>query len=116
MENIAYEAARQGTLPGATEAKITEKVTPLLKAIGAIDAKVEITPEKITSETQDITVSIVVDLEKNSWVMKSFVQGKMLSKSVTLTRERTKIAGASDLGYLTDVNAKMSFAKVAEGL
>lgn len=81
--NAAYEAARAGIIPGATEADCKKKATDLLAAVGA-GSNVVVAYE---STTQSVKVTVTIPVDKNSWAIGRFTHGMNLVQSCKLSRE-----------------------------
>ncbi len=90
VENAAYEGARRGIVPGATAANCSESAQAVLSAISATGATITVTPSVITEDTTEITVSIGVPVNSNSWVIPVFFADKTISGAMTLRRERVE--------------------------
>jgi Flp pilus assembly protein TadG len=88
-ENAAYEGARTGIVPGATAADAIAAAQSILNVIGTRSAVVSIEPATITTDTPEITVTIQVPLNANSFIVPQFFMGKTLTKACTLSREIT---------------------------
>lgn len=91
-DNAAYEGARTGIVPGATAADVIAAAQSTLNVIGTRNAVVSVEPETINSTTAEITVTVQVPLDDNSFIAPHFFLGKTLSKSCTLSREITNAA------------------------
>ena len=87
MENAAYEGAREGIVPGATAADCENAATSLLTAVGIQDFDVNVTPTVIQDDTPEVTVTITVQLDANSFVANSYFAGETMTRSSTLSRE-----------------------------
>ncbi len=86
-ENAAYEGARTGIVPGATVKEVKAAATSMIQAIGVRGATVTVDPTPIAEDTPEITVTIAVPLDKNSFVAPRFFLGDTLTKTCTLSRE-----------------------------
>jgi Flp pilus assembly protein TadG len=86
-ENAAYEGARAGIVPGAKAKDARQAARGMLTAIGVRGAKIDIEPNTIQADTPEITVTIEVPLNRNSFITPRFFLGKTLTKTCTLTRE-----------------------------
>jgi Flp pilus assembly protein TadG len=67
-ESAAYEGARIGILPGATQAGVQQAVDKVLDSIGAEGSSIEILPQVITQETEEIEVVVSVPYAPNAWI------------------------------------------------
>lgn len=88
VENAVYEGARRGIVPGATAENCREAAQVVLNSISARDAEIDVNPATITPSTEEVTVSITVPIDTNSWVIPVFFDGRSVTGSMTLKRER----------------------------
>ena len=88
IENAVYEGCRRGIVPGATAEDCRNSAQAVLNTIMVNGATITVTPSTITSNTPQVTVAISVPVNSNSWVAPFFFKNKVLSNSMTLTRER----------------------------
>jgi len=89
-DNAAYEAARHAMVPGGTSAEAITKADVLLRVIGTRGAKITVTPQNITPETNQVTVAIDVPVAPNALVVSKFTGNRTLHSSSTLRTERAK--------------------------
>jgi Flp pilus assembly protein TadG len=87
-DNAAYEAARTGMVPGATAGEAIAKANSILNIVGARGATVTVSPNPITNDTDEVTVSVVVPLDRNALVLPRFTSAKSVRTSATLQTER----------------------------
>jgi Flp pilus assembly protein TadG len=88
IENATYEGSRRGIVAGATADDCRTAAQNVLNTVSTNDAQITVTPGVITPDTPEVTVEITVPVNSNSWVMPLFFDGKSLSNSMTLRRER----------------------------
>jgi Flp pilus assembly protein TadG len=88
IENATYEGSRRGIVPGATADDCRNAAQLVLNTVSVNDAQIDVAPTVITSETSEVTVSISVPTNSNSWVAPVFFKDKTLSNSMTMRRER----------------------------
>jgi Flp pilus assembly protein TadG len=88
-ENAAYEGARTAIVPGATADDAIAAAQSMLSVIGTRNAVVLVEPATITTDTPEITVTVQVPLNANSFIAPQFFLGKTLTKACTLSREIT---------------------------
>ena len=88
VANAAYESARHGMVPGATEAEIGAYAQEHLAILGISGARVTVTPGTIREETEEITVGVVVPMNENSWIPPRFASGKQIRSSCNMRTER----------------------------
>ncbi|HVT27277.1 MAG TPA: TadE/TadG family type IV pilus assembly protein [Lacipirellulaceae bacterium] len=87
-DNAAYEAARAAIVPGATADDAKKTAKNMLKIVGARGAKITITPKTITSDTQEVTVDVVIPMKKNGLITPRFTSKTKIHSSSTLRTER----------------------------
>jgi len=87
-ENAVYEGARRGIVPGATAEDCRDSAQLILNSISARDAQVNVSPSAITKDTTEITVSVAIPVNSNSWVVPVFFRDRTISADMTLRRER----------------------------
>jgi Flp pilus assembly protein TadG len=88
VENAVYEGARRGIVPGATADNCRASAQSVLNSIAARDAQIDVNPTVIMSDTEQVTVSIQVPINSNSWVIPVFFADRTVTGSMTLRRER----------------------------
>ena len=59
-----------------------------MNTVSTNNATINVSPTVITSNTTQVTVSISVPVNDNSWVSPFFFKNKTLSNSMTMRRER----------------------------
>jgi Flp pilus assembly protein TadG len=70
-ESAAYEGARIGILPGATQAGVQRSVDQILSSVGAEGATVQVNPQVIVQDGEDvevIEVVVSVPYARNAWI------------------------------------------------
>lgn len=88
VENSVYEGCRRGIVPGATAADVADAAQFVLNATSISGAQVTVDPTTITEDTTNVSVSVVVPINENSWVAPLFFSGTQISSNLTLRRER----------------------------
>ena len=88
IENAVYEGSRRGIVPGATADDCRQAAQVILNSVSINSAEIDVNPSNITTDTPEVTVSIAVPVNSNSWVVPFFFKDKTISGSMTLTRER----------------------------
>jgi Flp pilus assembly protein TadG len=91
IQTAAYEGARDAIVPNANAERARTVALENLNAIMAIHGDVTVNPAVITPQTPEVTVTVDVPLDDNAWVVPMFFQGKRLTTSVTLSRERSEL-------------------------
>jgi Flp pilus assembly protein TadG len=89
-DNAAYEAARTVIVPGATAAEARAKANGLLNIVGARGARVTVTPPVLTTDTDQVTVSIDIPMSRNGLIVPRFSSRTTLRSSSTLRTERAE--------------------------
>lgn len=88
VDNAAYEACRRGIVPGATAESCRDEALVVLNSISVENAEIDIEPTTIDEDTTDVTVTITVPINDNSWVAPFFFSDKSVSSTLSLSRER----------------------------
>jgi Flp pilus assembly protein TadG len=89
VENACFEGARRGIIPGGTSTACQSTTEDLLDMMGISNYTVTITPATIDAATLDITVAVSVPLSAaNGFGMTGFMQGRSMTKEITLSREK----------------------------
>jgi Flp pilus assembly protein TadG len=86
-ENAAYEGARAGIVPGAKAKEVRAAARSMMTAIGVRGSKITVNPSTIQQDTPEITVTVEVPLDRNSFIGPRYFLGDTLTKTCTLTRE-----------------------------
>ena len=86
VDNAVYEAARVAIIPGATAAEARDTATRILSSIALNNATINIQPTVINRDTEDVTVTITVPYDQNSFVPHQFVGGDYVGQ-LTMVRE-----------------------------
>lgn len=87
VENALYEGARSGIMPGATNEKVVDATTALLRRSGIYHANVEVTPRVITNSTPALQVRIQLALDRGLYAPAFYFLGKSLDRSIEMRRE-----------------------------
>jgi Flp pilus assembly protein TadG len=87
----AYEGCRRAIVPGATAANATTAAQAILTAglIKGSGTTITINPTTITNSTDTVTVTVAVPMNTNSWTKAVFGKNLTITRSCTLTREKT---------------------------
>ena len=89
-DNAAYEAARAAIVPGATTDDARAEAQRLLTVVGARGATIDFNPRTITRDTEEVTVTVSLPLDRNGWVVPRFTRGKTLTSRSTMRTERVR--------------------------
>ncbi|MCE9606941.1 MAG: pilus assembly protein [Planctomycetia bacterium] len=85
----SYQGCRRAIVPGATAANTTAAVNTVLSANLITGGTVTINPTTITNATTTVTVTVSVNLTNNAWITPKFTSAGTITRSCTLTREKT---------------------------
>ena len=96
-DNAVYEAARVGIIPGASAGDARQEAERILNSLGLSNYDVRVTPSNIDSDTEEVTVSVEVPLDGNSFVPNQFVGGKRIERELTMRREGMFNGAATNL-------------------
>jgi Flp pilus assembly protein TadG len=88
VENAVYEGSRRGVVPGATADDCRNAAQAVLNSVSTNDADIEVEPATLNDSVSEVTVSIEVPVNSNSWVVPFFFQDRVISSSMTLRKER----------------------------
>ncbi|MCA9187412.1 MAG: pilus assembly protein [Pirellulaceae bacterium] len=88
VDNAAYEAARKAIVPGATAGDATDTANAYLATIGTQGATVIVDPDPIEDVTEEVSVTVNVPMDQNTWVVPIFTGGATVSATSTLRCER----------------------------
>jgi Flp pilus assembly protein TadG len=91
-ENAAYEGARAAIVPGAVDQNAKDAANAMIKAIGVRGATVDVQPAPITDNTAEITVTVSVPLDKNSFIAPRFFLGDTLTIRLSRAAEANRPA------------------------
>jgi Flp pilus assembly protein TadG len=89
-DNAAYEAARHAMVPGATAAEARDKANSILNIVGTRGANVRVTPAIVTPDTEEITVTIDVPVNRNALILPRFFRNQTIRAASTLRTERAE--------------------------
>lgn len=89
-DNAAYEAARATMVPGGSAADATAKANRILNIVGAKGATITITPNPVTKDTKEVTVSVDLPMNRNGLIMPKFTKATVLHSESTLKTERAQ--------------------------
>lgn len=87
VESAAYEGARNGILPGATEQNVKDGANSILSSIGTRDAQITVAPLPLTDDDRVIEVTISVELRKNMFFAPFFFRESVITRKCRMSRE-----------------------------
>ncbi len=85
--NAAYQGARRAIVPGATAALAEQAARDTLTRSFVKEASISVSPSVITSSTNEVNVTVRVELSKNSWIASRFTPNMVITRSCTLSRQ-----------------------------
>lgn len=85
LNHAAYEAARQGMLPGATVSQCEERARQLVQRMGYEKVEVAISPAPI-GDSDVVTATVTLNAGEVGLATGFFVKDRQLSQEVTLRR------------------------------
>jgi Flp pilus assembly protein TadG len=88
VENAVYEGSRRGVVPGATADDCRNVAQGVLNSVSTNDADIDVEPAVLNDDVDEVTVSIEVPINSNSWVVPFFFQDRVITSSMTLRKER----------------------------
>ena len=88
VENAVYEGSRRGVVPGATADDCRNAAQAVLNSVSANDADIDVEPTVLNDDVNEVTVSIEVPINSNSWVVPFFFQDRVITSEMTLRKER----------------------------
>ena len=86
-ESAAYEGARVGIIPGATEEGVRAAVGRILGVVGVTNFEIEVNPAVITNTDEDIEVIVTVPFRDNLSLPVLFIQNPTFTGRCSLKRE-----------------------------
>ncbi len=86
--NAAYEGARKLVIPGADVTVGIAEAERIMSIIGVDTLAVTVTPNVITNNTREVTVSISIPYKDNAVFVPMFTGGLTIVSSTTLATER----------------------------
>lgn len=89
-DNAAYEAARHAMVPGATSAEAIAKADSILRIVGTRGSQITVTPATLTSDVDQVTVTVDVPLNQNGWIAPRSTAASSIHTSSTLRTERAE--------------------------
>lgn len=83
----AYEGARRGIVPGATQAEIENECQTIARSCGAKNVRITVRPSVITKETPEVEVTVEIPLRQNTMIASPFFGNIILEGKTKFTRE-----------------------------
>lgn len=90
LTSAAREAARAGTVPGATSSDVTQRGNDILTAGAVMGASLSVIPAEVgdLDQGQTFTVTAQANYDTLGWLpIPQWLAGRVMQSSVTMTRE-----------------------------
>ncbi len=91
VDQAALETARAAVVPGATVADARDRGSNLLQAVGAESAELTISPDPITEDTDQVTVTVTVKYRDVGLFFQYFASDYVFTSTLTLNTENSRI-------------------------
>ncbi|WP_231744177.1 TadE family protein [Stieleria neptunia] len=91
VDNAVYEGCRKAIVPGGTAADARSTANTVLGTLGLHGATVNVSPAQINNQTPELTVTIEVSLDANTFVPPQFTGGKKIVRTLTMKRETANL-------------------------
>ncbi len=91
VDSAVYDAARVAIVPGKSAADAAQTARKILATVGVKESSISIEPAVIGIDTPQVTVTINVPLDRNSWAPPKFLKGRQVRRTLTLQREGVAI-------------------------
>ena len=88
-EAAAYEAAREGIVPGGKASECQAAAQRVLEISKIQGAQIQVTPRNLDTESDSVVVTISIPYNQNTVVAPVFTKNLNIQRSCTLTREQT---------------------------
>ncbi len=89
-DQAAYEAARHAMVPGATVAEARQQARRMLRIVGTRGAQIDVQPDTLGPDVEEITVTVEVPLSQNGWITPRFTRNKTIVAMSRLKTERAR--------------------------
>ena len=87
VDNAVYEGCREAIIPGATAGSARAKAEEILGTLGLNGATVIVSPATIHNRSPEVTLTIEVALDSNTFVPPQFTGGTRITRTLTMQRE-----------------------------
>ncbi|MEM6468955.1 MAG: TadE family protein [Planctomycetota bacterium] len=87
VDNAVYEGCRVAIVPGATASDARTRAESVLGTIGVRSSSISVSPSVIDNDTAEITLTVDVDLDANSFVPGQFMGGSRITRTLSMQRE-----------------------------
>ncbi|WP_286178238.1 TadE family protein [Stieleria mannarensis] len=87
VDNAVYEGCRRAIVPGATAADARAAANNVLGTLGLRATTVDVSPSTINNQTPELTLTVEVSLDANTFVPPQFTGGSTITRTLTMQRE-----------------------------
>ena len=87
VDNAVYEGCRRAIIPGATAGDARDTAENVLGTLGLSGAVITVSPSTIDNQTPELTMTIEVSVNANTFVPPQFAGGKKITRTLTMQRE-----------------------------
>ncbi len=87
VENAAYEGARRGVVPGATQESAQKAAEDIATASSLRNVQVQVETKELSPSVQSIAVTVNAPLSENGIFVGAFLGNTTVSRSVTMIHE-----------------------------
>lgn len=88
VDNAVYEGGRRGIIPGGSAQDVSREAQRVLSTIGITGANINVVPARITPTTEEVTVTVTVPLDENTFLPARHFAGRTVTRSLSMQRER----------------------------
>lgn len=89
VDNAVYEGCRSAIVPGSTATDARNRADSILNTIGLRSSSITVSPAVLEDDTTEVTVTVEVDLDDNTFVPGQFTGGQSITRTLTMRRETT---------------------------
>ncbi|PAY21404.1 transporter [Rhodopirellula sp. SM50] len=91
VDNAVYEGCRKAIVPGGTASDARAAANHVLGTLGLQKATVNVSPGTINNQTPELTMTIEVSLDANTFVPPQFTGGRKIIRTLTMKRETANL-------------------------
>ncbi len=91
VDNAVYEGCRKAIVPGGTANDARAAANNVLGTLGLQKATVSVSPAKLNNQTPELTMTIEVSLDANTFVPPQFTGGRKIIRTLTMKRETANL-------------------------
>jgi Flp pilus assembly protein TadG len=87
VDNAVYEGCREAIIPGGTAEDARRKAQEILATLAVDHATITVSPAAINDDTTEVTVTVDVPMDSNTFVPPQFTGGSRIERTLTMQRE-----------------------------